>query len=126
MNLSDATDYLASALVVIGGGVRDLIPLRLAALGNSIALLFYRIVLRLAQVWRRHEILSPVDGRQPSQAIWQQRWRPDHDATSYRKPHDDKKAMPGGSHCARSQASHPRKRRKRGSSNRKPGNGKPG
>jgi len=72
MRLSDLAGYFAAGLVVIAFCMKDMISLRLAALGSNIAFLAYGIALGLAPVWLLHAILLPVNGWRLWQAVWQQ------------------------------------------------------
>jgi CRP/FNR family transcriptional regulator, cyclic AMP receptor protein len=69
MSLPDATGYLASALVVSAFCMREIIPLRLAALSSNIAFLAYGIALGLSPVWLLHAILLPINGWRLWEAI---------------------------------------------------------
>jgi hypothetical protein len=62
MRLWDAAGYLASCLVVLAFRMRNIVPLRLAALGSNIAFLIYGVALGLVPVWLLHAILLPVNG----------------------------------------------------------------
>jgi CRP/FNR family transcriptional regulator, cyclic AMP receptor protein len=69
MSLPNAAGYLASALVVLAFCMREIIPLRLAALGSNIAFLAYGIALGLSPVWLLHAILLPINGWRLWEAI---------------------------------------------------------
>ena len=69
MSLPNAAGYLASALVVLAFCMREIIPLRLAALASNIAFLAYGIALGLSPVWLLHAILLPINGWRLWQAI---------------------------------------------------------
>jgi CRP/FNR family transcriptional regulator, cyclic AMP receptor protein len=70
MSLTNVAGYLASALVVLAFCMRDIIPLRLAALGSNVAFLAYGIALGLSPVWLLHAILLPINGWRLWEAIW--------------------------------------------------------
>jgi len=69
MRAWDATGYLASALVVAAFCMRDIVALRIVALGSNIAFLTYGIALGLAPVWLLHAVLLPVNGWRLWEAI---------------------------------------------------------
>src|SRR5262249_8895400 len=56
---SDAVGYLASALVLAAFCMKEMIPLRVAALGSNIAFLAYGLALGLVPVWLLHAVLLP-------------------------------------------------------------------
>ena len=62
MKAWDTLGYLASALVIAAFCMRDIVPLRIAALGSNIAFLAYGIALGLGPVWSLHAVLLPVNG----------------------------------------------------------------
>ena len=70
MSLTNVAGYLASALVVLAFCMRDIIPLRLAALGSNVAFLAYGIALGLSPVWLLHAILLLINGWRLWEAIW--------------------------------------------------------
>jgi len=70
MSMTNVAGYLASALVVLAFCMRDIIPLRLAALGSNVAFLAYGIALGLSPVWLLHAILLPINGWRLWEAIW--------------------------------------------------------
>lgn len=70
MSLPNVAGYLASALVVLAFCMREIIPLRLAALGSNVAFLAYGIALGLSPVWLLHAILLPINGWRLWEAIW--------------------------------------------------------
>ena len=69
MKAWDVLGYLASALVVAAFCMRNIVPLRIAALGSNIAFLAYGIALGLAPVWSLHAVLLPVNGWRLWEAI---------------------------------------------------------
>jgi hypothetical protein len=93
MKAWDALGYLASSLVVAAFCMRDIVPLRIAALGSNIAFLAYGIALGLAPVWSLHAVLLPVNGWRLWEAISPDgRWlRPALKAVSSRKPRNNEK-----------------------------------
>jgi CRP/FNR family cyclic AMP-dependent transcriptional regulator len=90
MRLSDGAGYLASALVVVAFCMKDIIPLRLTALGSNIAFLIYGLALGLTPVWLLHAVLLPVNGWRLWEAIAQYQRGPKLalEPMSCRKPDD--------------------------------------
>ena len=62
MSICDAAGYVASALVVVAFCMRDIISLRVVALGSNVAFLTYGIGLGLVPIWLLHAILLPING----------------------------------------------------------------
>jgi hypothetical protein len=62
ITLWDAAGYLASGLVITAFCMKNIIPLRLAAITSNIAFLVYGIGLGLIPIWLLHAILLPVNG----------------------------------------------------------------
>ena len=67
MRVCDAVGYLASSLVIVAFGMKDIVPLRVVAPTSNIAFLVYGVGLGLAPVWLLHAILLPVN----SWRLWQ-------------------------------------------------------
>ena len=72
MRFWDTAGFVASGLVIVAFCMKDIVPLRLVALGSNIAFLVYGIGLSLAPVWLLHAILLPVNGWRLWQEISQQ------------------------------------------------------
>jgi hypothetical protein len=96
MRLVDAAGYLASGLVVVAFCMRDIIALRVTALGSNIAFLIYGIALGLAPVWLLHAILLPVNGWRLWQALSGHRWslKTTCEAIAAQKVHPEKGRLP--------------------------------
>jgi hypothetical protein len=62
ITLWDVAGYLASGLVITAFCMKNIVPLRLAAIISNIAFLVYGIGLGLVPVWLLHAILLPVNG----------------------------------------------------------------
>lgn len=58
---SDAVGYLASALVLAAFCMKEMIPLRVVAVGSNIAFLSYGLALGLVPVWLLHAVLLPIN-----------------------------------------------------------------
>jgi CRP/FNR family transcriptional regulator, cyclic AMP receptor protein len=69
MRLSEVAGYLASALVVMAFCMRDIVPLRLVAIGSNIAFIIYGIGLGLVPVCLLHAMLLPINSWRLWQAI---------------------------------------------------------
>jgi len=69
MTLHDAAGYLASLLVVLAFCMKDIVLLRLLAIGSNIAFLVYGLSLGLAPVWTLHAVLLPINCWRLWQAI---------------------------------------------------------
>jgi hypothetical protein len=54
--------YVASGLVLAAFSMKDLIPLRLAALAGNLAFMAYGLALGLTPVWLLHALLVPLNG----------------------------------------------------------------
>jgi hypothetical protein len=57
----DAVGYLASGLVFAAFCMKDIVPLRLVAVGSNIAFLVYGLALGLVPVWLLHAALLPIN-----------------------------------------------------------------
>ena len=62
MGLWDLVGYLAAALVLAAFGMRDMVPLRIAALCSNLAFIAYGLALGLEPVWLLHALLLPMNG----------------------------------------------------------------
>ena len=69
MTLSDGIGYVAAVLVLLTFCQKQMIPLRLAALGSNLAFFSYGLVLGLAPVWLLHAILLPVNAGRLLEAL---------------------------------------------------------
>jgi hypothetical protein len=65
MGLWESIGYIAAALVLIAFYMRDVVPLRLAAMCSNLAFIAYGLALGLAPVWLLHELLLPMGGVSP-------------------------------------------------------------
>ena len=61
MHWFDVVGYLASALVVLTFYMREMIPLRLAAMASNCAFLAYGVALGLGPVVVLHSLLLPLN-----------------------------------------------------------------
>ena len=57
----DTVGYLASGLVFAAFCMKDIIPLRMVAVGSNVAFLTYGLALGLAPVWLLHALLLPIN-----------------------------------------------------------------
>ena len=69
MSFSDAIGFVAAALVLVTFYQRQMIPLRLAALGSNLAFIVYGLALGLAPVWLLHALLLPVNASRLAEAL---------------------------------------------------------
>ena len=69
MSFSDAIGFIAAALVLVTFYQRQMIPLRLAALGSNLAFIVYGLALGLAPVWLLHALLLPVNASRLAEAL---------------------------------------------------------
>jgi CRP/FNR family cyclic AMP-dependent transcriptional regulator len=58
----DICGYVASGLVLAAFYMRDMIPLRLAALASNVAFIAYGLALGLTPIWLLHALLVPLNG----------------------------------------------------------------
>jgi CRP/FNR family transcriptional regulator, cyclic AMP receptor protein len=72
MMASDAIGYLASALVLAAFCMKEMIPLRIAAVCSNIAFLIYGLAHGLLPVWLLHAVLLPIN----CWRLWQDLARP--------------------------------------------------
>lgn len=73
MTISDVIGYVAAALVLVAFYQRQMIPLRVAALGSNLAFIVYGLALGLIPVWLLHAVLLPVNTRRLVEALRSQR-----------------------------------------------------
>jgi len=69
MTLCDSAGYFASSLVVLAFCMKDIVLLRLVAIGSNIAFLAYGLGLGLVPVWTLHAVLLPINFWRLWQAI---------------------------------------------------------
>jgi hypothetical protein len=62
MSLWESIGYLAAALVLAAFYMREIIPLRVAALCSNLAFIAYGLALGLVPVWLLHALLLPING----------------------------------------------------------------
>jgi hypothetical protein len=60
--------YVASGLVLTAFYMKDMIPLRLAALASNVAFIAYGLALGLTPIWLLHAVLVPLNGYRLVQA----------------------------------------------------------
>jgi hypothetical protein len=58
----DACGYVASGLVLAAFAMREMVPLRVAALLSNLAFIAYGLALGLTPIWLLHAILVPLNG----------------------------------------------------------------
>jgi hypothetical protein len=58
----DLCGYVASALVLAAFYMKDIIPLRLAALASNLAFIAYGLAFGLTPIWLLHALLVPLNG----------------------------------------------------------------
>jgi len=71
----DEVGYLASGLVITAFCMKNIVSLRVAAIGSNIAFLVYGIGLGLVPVWVLHAILLPINGWRLWQSLLSRRDR---------------------------------------------------
>jgi hypothetical protein len=54
--------YIASALVLAAFYMKDIVPLRLAALASNLAFITYGLAFDLTPIWLLHALLLPLNG----------------------------------------------------------------
>jgi CRP/FNR family transcriptional regulator, cyclic AMP receptor protein len=69
MNLWDLVGYVAAALVLAAFCMRDMVPLRIAALCSNVAFIAYGVALGLAPVWLLHALLLLMNGGRLLEAV---------------------------------------------------------
>jgi hypothetical protein len=69
MHSCDAIGYLASGLVLAAFGMRDMVKLRIVAIGSNVVFIAYALSLGLVPVWLLHAILLPLNVWRLSQAL---------------------------------------------------------
>src|SRR5688572_17773435 len=62
MSLWELIGYLAAALALAAFYMREIIPLRVAALCSNLAFIAYGLALGLVPVWLLHALLLPING----------------------------------------------------------------
>jgi hypothetical protein len=58
----DACGYVASGLVLAAFYMKDMVPLRIAALASNLAFIAYGLALGLTPIWLLHALLVPLNG----------------------------------------------------------------
>jgi hypothetical protein len=58
----DLCGYAASALVLAAFYMKDMIPLRLAALASNLTFIAYGLAFGLTPIWLLHALLVPLNG----------------------------------------------------------------
>ncbi len=58
----DLCGYVASGLVLAAFYMKDMVPLRLAALASNLAFMAYGLALDLTPIWLLHALLVPLNG----------------------------------------------------------------
>jgi hypothetical protein len=69
MSLWDTVGYVAAALVLAAFCMRDMVPLRIAALCSNVAFIAYGLALGLAPVWVLHALLLLMNGYRLLEAL---------------------------------------------------------
>ena len=57
----DVCGYVASGLVLAAFYMKDMVPLRIAALGSNLAFIAYGLALGLTPIWLLHALLVPLN-----------------------------------------------------------------
>lgn len=57
----DLCGYLASGFVLAAFSMKDMIPLRLAAIASNLAFMAYGLALDLPPIWLLHSLLVPLN-----------------------------------------------------------------
>src|ERR1700741_903164 len=65
----EALGYVASALVLAAFYMKEMIPLRIAALASNLFFIAYGAALGLAPIWLLHLLLLPMNGCRLVQAL---------------------------------------------------------
>jgi hypothetical protein len=65
----DLVGYVAAALVLSAFYMREMVPLRMAALCSNLAFIAYGLALGLAPVWLLHALLLPMNGYRLLEAL---------------------------------------------------------
>jgi len=63
--------YVASGLVLAAFSMKDMIPLRLAALASNLAFIAYGLALDLRPIWLLHALLVPLNAYRLLEAVRQ-------------------------------------------------------
>lgn len=61
MTACNTIGYVASALVLAAFCMKEMVPLRIVAVGSNLAFLTYGVALGLVPVWLLHAILLPIN-----------------------------------------------------------------
>jgi CRP/FNR family cyclic AMP-dependent transcriptional regulator len=69
VTLLDLVGYLAAALVLAAFCMREMVPLRIAALCSNLVFIAYGVGLDLAPVWLLHVLLAPMNGYRLLEAL---------------------------------------------------------
>jgi hypothetical protein len=70
----DVCGYVASGLVLAAFYMKDMVPLRIAALASNLAFMAYGLALGLTPIWLLHALLVPLNGWRLAEAA-RLRWR---------------------------------------------------
>jgi CRP/FNR family transcriptional regulator, cyclic AMP receptor protein len=65
----DACGHVASGLVLAAFAMREMVPLRVAALLSNLAFIAYGLALGLTPIWLLHAILVPLNGSRLVEAV---------------------------------------------------------
>jgi hypothetical protein len=65
----EALGYVASALVLAAFYMKEMIPLRIAALASNLSFIAYGAALGLTPIWLLHVLLLPMNGCRLVQAL---------------------------------------------------------
>ena len=57
----ELSGYIASGLVLAAFYMKDMVPLRIAALGSNLAFIAYGLALGLTPIWLLHALLVPLN-----------------------------------------------------------------
>ena len=57
----DVCGYVASGLVLAACSMKDMVPLRVAALASNLAFIAYGLALGLTPIWLLHALLVPLN-----------------------------------------------------------------
>ena len=79
----DLCGYVASGLVLATFSMKDMVPLRIAALASNLAFITYGLALGLRPIWLLHALLMPVNGWRLVQAA---RLRPGAEQMPHTRP----------------------------------------
>jgi hypothetical protein len=65
----EALGYVASALVLAAFYMKEMVPLRIAALASNLSFIAYGAALGLTPIWLLHLLLLPMNGCRLAQAL---------------------------------------------------------